>query len=137
MKEEAKKNKSLVGEIIAYALAGLIALWGLTYLVLGLIAENINVLSSKNDLLKASNTIKKLFGMGFVGWGLTLIGIGALLAIIVLAANAKKSDREFDREARRAARRSRLQTELASTTAPTEEVIDVESTPVEETPKEE
>ena len=137
MKEEAKKNKSLVGEIIAYALAGLIALWGLTYLVLGLIAENINVLSSKNDLLKASNTIKKLFGMGFVGWGLTLIGIGALLAIIVLAANAKKSDREFDREARRAARRSRLQTELAAPTAPIEEVNDDESTPVEEAPKEE
>ena len=127
---KAKRNKSNIFEIIVYVLAGLIALWGLTYLVLGLIAENLNVLSSKNELLKASNTIKRLFGLGFVGWGMILLGIGALLAIIVLAANAKKSDRAFDREARRAARRNRLQTELGAPTA-ANEVIDVEVAPVE------
>ena len=138
MKEvNSKKNGSFIVELVAYIIAGLIGLWGLVYLVLGLIAENIDVLSSKNELLKASNTIKKLFGMGFVGWGLTLMAIGAVIAIIFLAVNAKKSDREFDREARRAARRSRLQNELATPTVATsnvgeEEIVDVEATPKEE-----
>ena len=138
MNEVKKNKKNNVGEIIAYVLAGLIALWGLTYLVLGIVAENLNVMSSENELLKASNTIKKLFGLNFIGWGMILLAVGALLAVIVLAVNAKKTDREFDREARRAARRNRLQSELASPmSAENPNVVDVEAAPVEEEAKEE
>ena len=124
-----KSNLSKV-ELVAYIIAGLLALWGLTYTILGLFATYLNVLSENNEILKASNVIKKNFGLGFFGWGLILLAIGAFVAVVFLCANAKKSDREYEREARRAARRARMEESLVNE----KEVIEAVTAPVNEQP---
>ena len=117
-----KKLKLSIFEIVWYSLCGLLALWGITYIVLGLVGQLLPITADENALAKASEVIKEHFGLGFLYWGMILVGIGAVLAIIVLLLNAKKSDKEVEKAARRAAR-------LASNN-----VVDVPSEPVEETP---
>lgn len=137
--EKKKNNKSAIFELIAYIISGALMLWGLVYIVLGLVATYMNVIPSKNELLKASDAIKSAFGLGFFGWGLIILSIGAVLCVTILCIFSRKADRELDREARRAARRNRLVQELSSpvvneTPAP---VVDVPAEPVKEEPVEE
>ncbi len=117
-----KKMKVSIFEIVWYSLCGLVALWGLTYITLGLIGDLLPVTATENGLAKASEVIRAHFGLGFLGWGMILVGIGAVLAIIVLLLNAKKSDKEVEKAARRAAR-------LASNN-----VVDATSEPTNENP---
>lgn len=85
-------------------------LWGLTYTVLGLIGDNLQVQSSSNYLKQASDTIAKLFGLGFFGWGLIIFSIGVVIAVVVLLVNARSTDRDFEKAQRRAARLARNRT---------------------------
>lgn len=136
-KNENSTKKFSVFELVSYIIAGLLALWGLTYLVLGLIGMYIDVIPSKNVLQLASDSLAKHFGLGFFAWGLILLSIGALLAIIILCVFAKRSDRVYEREARRAARRNRLSQELAAASNVNDAKIE-EIKPAEEAaPKEE
>jgi hypothetical protein len=100
------KKNTKVFEIVWYSLCGAIALWGITYTTLGLIGDNISPLD--NPLKEASDVIAKNFGLGFVGWGLILISIAAILSIIVLLSTSKQVDRNAEKEARRQARRQLL-----------------------------
>ena len=103
MKKAVFKNLSLV-ELIVYGVSAAIALWGLTYIVLGLIGSYINVGAEDNALLNGSQALAKVFGLGFLGWGLILVAIGAVIAVVCLCINAKKTDKEAEKAARRAAR---------------------------------
>ena len=103
MSKPVFKNLSLF-ELIVYLVAGALALWGLTYIALGLIGSYINVGADDNALLKGSEALAKVFGLGFLGWGLIILSIGALLAVVFLCINAKKTDKEAEKAARRAAR---------------------------------
>ena len=104
----SKKNKKLsVFEIVWYSICGAIGVWGLTYTVLGLIAENISLNPANNPLLIASKSIENAFGLGFFGWGLILVSIATVAAVIVLLSNAKVADREYEKAQRRAARLNR------------------------------
>lgn len=103
MSKSVFKNLSLI-ELIVYLVAGALALWGLTYIALGLIGSYINVGADDNALLKGSEALAKVFGLGFLGWGLIILSIGALLAVVCLCINAKKTDKEAEKAARRAAR---------------------------------
>lgn len=103
MSKSVFKNLSLF-ELIVYLVAGALALWGLTYIALGLIGSYINVGADDNVLLKGSEALAKVFGLGFLGWGLIILSIGALLAVVCLCINAKKTDKEAEKAARRAAR---------------------------------
>ena len=103
MSKAVFKNLSLF-ELIVYVLAGALALWGLTYITLGLIGSYINIGAEDNALLKGSDALAKVFGLGFLGWGLIILSIGALLAVVFLCINAKKTDKEAEKAARRAAR---------------------------------
>ena len=135
-KKEVSAKKSVAFELVAYIVAGLLALWGLVYIVLGLVATYINVIPSKNYLQQASDSIQKAFGLGFFYWGLILLALGALIAIVVLCVFAKKTDRLVEREARRAARRNRLEQELSSKPVEPEvkDAVVEEIKPVEEAP---
>ena len=115
----AKKenNKISVFEIIWYSLTGGIALWGLVFIVLGVIARN---LTSTADLVKADAAYLATMKIGFFNSGLILLSAGVVLAIIVLLLNAKKADREVEKQQRRAAR-------LAAANAAEEQVAPVET----------
>ena len=99
----AKKARKLTTfEIIWYCLNSLLGLWGLTYIVLGIIVRN---QGSNGVFYNANNVIDKNFGLGgFFNWGLILVAIAVVLSVIVLLANAKKADTEFEKNQRRAAR---------------------------------
>lgn len=105
MKKSSKKNTVL--EIVLYSLFGAVALWGLTYVVLGII---VNFLPSEADLLLADKAIKNAFGLSFLWWGMIIMAIGAVSVIITLSAFAKKYDRNVERETRRAARLAQVKT---------------------------
>ena len=105
-KKNAKKLKLSVFEIVWYTLCALVFLWGLTYIVLGLIANYANIPDADNELLKASNAYAGVFKMGFFEYGLIHVGVAWLLALVVLLVYSKKSDREFEKEQRRAALRA-------------------------------
>ena len=105
-KKNAKKLKLSLFEIVWYTLCALIFLWGLTYIVLGLIANYAPIPDADNELLKASNAYAGVFKMGFFEYGLIHVGVAWLLSIVVLLIYSKKSDREFEKEQRRAALRA-------------------------------
>lgn len=100
-----RKCKLSVFEIVWYSICGALALWGLTYVILGTCAR----LLVDSDLNSANKVIAKTFGLGFLGWGLIIIAIAAVAAIIVLCSYAKKTDKEFEKAQRRAARLSAMQ----------------------------
>jgi len=103
-----KKSKELtLFEKIAYPVLCALMLWGLTYTVLGLIADNLQVSSSNNYLKQASDAIAQIFGLGFFGWGLIIFSIGAVLMTIILLVYARNTDRDYERAQRRAARLAR------------------------------
>ena len=99
-----KKLKLSLFEFVVYVISGLLALWGLTYIVLGLFGQYLEVGSDQNVLAQANASFAKVFGLGFFGWGLIILSIGAVIAIICLCINAKKTDKEAEKAARRAAR---------------------------------
>ena len=114
-----KKLPISIFELVVYTLSGLMGLWGLTYIALGVTCEFINY---KTDLAVADAYLKGGTGnMGFLFQGFLVLGIAVLVAVVVLLINAKKSDRDFEKAQRRAARLSKENN-----------VVDVEAQPVEE-----
>lgn len=113
-------------EIVWYSICAAFALWGLTYTILGLLAKNLPIPTDKNYLAQASNAIASVFGLGFFGWGLIILGASALAATIALLANAKKTDRDFEKAQRRAARLNR------TTFGDQPEVVDANSEPIKQ-----
>ena len=124
----AIKNKKIsVFELVWYILCGLVALWGLTYICIGVINHFASI-SSLNDFC---NGFKGMFKLSIHVWGALIIAIAAVAAVIVLLVFAKTVDRASDREQRRSARLSALKKN-------DEKVVDeqkaevVSETPVEE-----
>ena len=115
----ARKKLKLV-EIIVYCTFGALALWGLTYIVLGLLANNLPIPEASNHLKSADNAIKSNFGLGFFGWGLILFGVFATLDALALIYFAKDVDKDYEKSQRRAARLKRNTVAEANA----EEVVD-------------
>ncbi|HNX16412.1 MAG TPA: hypothetical protein PKO28_03525 [Bacilli bacterium] len=97
--------KISIFELIAYIVTIGVALWGLTYITLGLFARFLPV---DNELAKADQTIVKLFGLGYFYWGVIILAIAAVTLSLVLVLYAKKNDRQAERETRRAARLAQI-----------------------------
>lgn len=102
-----KKLKLTTFEKVWYPITGAFGAWGLTYVILGCLAKYLPIPESKNALAKADSAIASVFGLGFFGWGLIILGISVLATVICLLAVAKHADREFEKAQRRAARLNR------------------------------
>ena len=113
-------------ELVVYTLAGLLGIWGLVYISLGLA---VNFLRYDNQLVKTNAAlIAGTNGMGFLQQGILILFCAVLVLVVFLLGFAKKADRQYEKEQRRAAARTnrRFGKEEAA-----EEIVEVESTPVE------
>lgn len=106
MKKETKKLPLSIFEIVWYSLMAGLGLWGLTYIVLGLVASYAPIPDADNKLVDGNNAIVKAFGLGFFGWGLIILAIAAVGAVIALLLTSRKADREYEKSQRRAAIRA-------------------------------
>ena len=112
-------KKISVKELVFYIICGAFALWGLVYVILGLLAQYLPISSSQNPLYAADSAIRGAFGLGFLGWGLILLITFAVIGVIVMVVFAKGSEKNSEKDQRRAARLSRNKT--PTETAPSEE----------------
>lgn len=113
-KKANKKHKKLPlhpAELVWYVICGLVGLWGITYIVLGLVAQNLPITAEDNQFVEANLDFAKTFGLDWLGWGLIILAIAAVAAVIVLLSLAGKSDREYEKNTRRAQRLAQLELE--------------------------
>ena len=128
----AKKKLPLsLFEIIWYSICILVMIWGLVYVILGLI-DGANDLTS---LHKFMADFKKTFGLSMYFWGLIICAIGVVAGVAVMIIYAKTFDKAADREQRRSARLSGIVKKEEKVVAEQEPEV-VEEKPVEQ-PKEE
>ena len=121
-----KKLPISIIELVVYTLSGLMALWGLVYISLGL---SVNFLKYDHELVKTNAAlIAGTNGMGFLQQGILVLFVGVLVAVVFLLSYAKVADRQYEKEQRRAAARFNRKNNQADAG----EIVDVESTPVEE-----
>ena len=134
-----KKNRKRLPlhpfELVWYILTGLVGAWGLTYIVLGLVAQNLPVKAEDDGLVKANIDFAKTFKLDFFGWGLIILAIAAVAAVIVLLVFSSKVDRDYEKNVRRAQRMAQMEAEEARLEK--EEAIDAEVEPVKKEPEEE
>ncbi len=102
----AKKNKLPVSifELVWYPICALVIIWGLTYVVLGLVTKYNNI----NALTEFNANFTKQFGLGLYFWGLLIIVFGVVAGVAVMLIFAKTFDRATEREQRRSARLNAL-----------------------------
>ena len=133
-----KKNKKKFPlhpfELVWYILVGLVGIWGLTYIVLGTIASYLPIQSEDPALVKANNKILELFKLDMLGWGLIILAIAAVAAVVVLILFSNKVDRDYEKNVRRAQRLAQLEAEEAKEESIEEQkiVVDAEVEPIEE-----
>lgn len=95
-----KKMKNIsVGELVAYILSGLVALFGLTLAVLGIVARNLS--DTSNALRTSEDGFTKVMSMNFSQFGALMIFVGAIIATITLVVVGKRVDVELEKRARR------------------------------------
>jgi len=102
----AKKNKLPVSifELVWYPICALVILWGLTYVVLGLVTKYNNI----SALTEFNTNFTKQFGLSLYFWGLIIVVIGVVAGVAVMLIFAKTFDRATEREQRRSARLNAL-----------------------------
>ena len=101
-------------ETIAYTICGGVALWGLTYIVLGLIATYGPL---DNPIEKFNTSFTKTFGLGLFNWGIIIFLIGMGVGIIILLVIANTVDKTNEKAARRAARLAKIEADMTATQA--------------------
>lgn len=99
------KNKKISnGELTLYLLYGLIALGGLTLIVLNIVG--MNLANINNPLRQADNTFAAKIKMSFLVFGTLLMILSAALSAITLAVNGQKAELAAEKRARRQQRLS-------------------------------
>ena len=115
-----KKLPISIFEIIWYSICAGVILWGLTYVVLGVVTKYNDI----DALTEFNQNFTKLFGLGIYFWGLIIIAIAVTAAVVVLLFYAKIFDRASEREQRRSARLSALKKEEKVVDEQTPEVVE-------------
>ena len=102
----AKKNKLPVSifELVWYPICALVILWGLTYVILGLVTKYNNI----SALTEFNTNFTKQFGLSLYFWGLIIVVIGVVAGVAVMLIFTKTFDRATEREQRRSARLNAL-----------------------------
>lgn len=93
------KKKINGKELTLYIIYGLIALGGLTLIVLHIISMNIPNLD--NALRVANENFARSMKMDFLVFGTLLVVLGAILSAITLTVNGNKAELEEEKRARR------------------------------------
>ena len=134
VKKNQKKLPLHPFELVWYILVGLVGIWGLTYIVLGLVASYLPIQSEDPALVKANAKILELFKLDMLGWGLIIFAIAAVSAVVVLILFSNKVDRDYEKNVRRAQRLAQLEVEEAKEESIEEQkiVVDAEVEPAEE-----
>ena len=99
-----KKLPVSIFELVWYPICALVILWGLTYVVLGLVTKYNNIRS----LDEFEEGFQKMFGLSVYFWGLIIIAIGVVAGVAVMLIFAKTFDHASEREQRRNARLNAL-----------------------------
>lgn len=99
-----KKLPVSIFELVWYPICALVIIWGLTYVVLGLVTKYNNI----NALKEFDANFTTQFGLNLYFWGLIIIAIGVLAGVAVMLIFAKTFDRATEREQRRSARLNAL-----------------------------
>lgn len=114
MKKSKKQHRISWKEWIFLGIAIFFGVSGLALLITGLVGDNLGVALSLNPIRQAEQVMDSAgFHMNFRNLGLVVLALGALVAIITLLVNAKKSDREHDRRMRRLERLNEVVSEEA------------------------
>ena len=118
----ANKKKLPVSpfELVWYPLCGLVILWGITYVVLGLVTKYNNI----SALTSFDANFTKQFGLNLYFWGLIIIAIAVVSAVVVMLFFAKRYDRATEREQRRSARLNALKKEETVVSEQKAEVVE-------------
>lgn len=133
-----KKAKVSRKEIVGYAISGVIALFGIVLIILGIVERHMDVVPSKNYLLNAEQKVMVALGVkiGFRNWGLIFLALGVVIAMIILCVAAKSADRENDRQLRRQQRASSA-IDISSEVKKAVEIVEEPAPEVSEKPAEE
>ena len=99
-----KKLPVSIFEIVWYSICALVIIWGLVYVILGLV----NKYNDLSALKEFETGFKSTFGLALYFWGLIIISIGVVAGVVVMLVYAKTFDRAADREQRRSARLNAL-----------------------------
>ncbi|MBR5996747.1 MAG: hypothetical protein IK028_01840 [Bacilli bacterium] len=99
-----KKLPVSIFELVWYPICALVILWGLTYVVLGLVTKYNHI----NALKEFDAGFTKTFGLSLYFWGLIIIAIGVVAGVAVMLIFAKTFDHATEREQRRNARLNAL-----------------------------
>ena len=102
-----KKLPVSLFELIWYPICVAVILWGLTYVVLGLV----NQFNDFTTLGSFCTDFKNTFKLDIYFWGLIIIAIGVVAGVVVCLFFAKTFDKAADREQRRSARLNALKKE--------------------------
>ena len=102
-----KKLPISIFELIWYPICLAVMLWGITYVVLGLV----NQFNDFSALKSFAKSFKDLFKLDVYFWGLIIFAIGVVAGVVVMLFFAKTYDRAADREQRRSARLNALKKE--------------------------
>lgn len=99
-----KKLPLSIFEIVWYGICALLIIWGLVYVILGLVIKYSDITA----LTEFNSSFKKNFGLDVYYWGLIIAAIGVVAGVVVMLFYAKIYDRATEREQRRSARLSAL-----------------------------
>lgn len=92
-----KKQKITVVEFVWYAIASVIAIFGIILMVFGIVGHHLPGSLNDNFVKNAEKNLP----LPFILSGVILVAIGVVLGIIVLCYYAKKADRDIERTIRR------------------------------------
>ena len=109
-----KKARKLTGkELVWYVIAGVLALLGLIFIVFAIIGDFLPVLAEDNWVTQSEAVwLTSWTPMGYRYWGLTLIGVAAVVAAIALNFFAREGDKDEERAIRRAQRLGLMEEEV-------------------------
>ena len=99
-----KKLPVSIFELVWYPICALVILWGLTYVILGLVTKYNNI----SALTEFNTNFTKQFGLSLYFWGLIIVVIGVVAGVAVMLIFAKTFDRATEREQRRSDRLNAL-----------------------------
>ena len=85
-------------ELVWYILCGLVGIWGITYIVLGLVAEYLPAKYADGDFVQANVEFAKNFKLDWFGWGLIILAIASVAAVVVLLLFSSKVDRDYEKK---------------------------------------